>query len=125
MLKENEKTLTVELWWAPEVTYNLRVIEQQVNKPVFNAKVQVKNSKGESMFVYDTGSEGLFKVKLPRNETYSYVVDAPGFEPGIVGVNTKSGNNIELLVARANQQSLAITITDFLTGKPIDAGATL
>ena len=121
MLNEKDKTITVELWWAPEVTYNLSVKEQHILQPVNNASVEITNSKSENIFVFNTGNGGLFKAKMPKNETYSYTVQANGFEPGIVGVNTKMGNVIELLVARAGQQQLRFDVIDKITGEPVDA----
>jgi outer membrane protein OmpA-like peptidoglycan-associated protein len=120
-LVQTEKNVTHELLWVQDMIYTLTVVEPQTNQIVAGAKLEIKNGKGQGVYVYQTENGESHKARLAKNETYTYWVDAKGFQAEIAEFSDKSGNRRELYAVRSDKQNLTFAATDALTGEAVDA----
>ena len=120
MLSEDQKNMTVELYWAIPFTYNIRLIDKFLGNIVNAASLQVTDGKtGKDLFVYHDVANQSFKVKIGRNQPVAYSVVAKGYKDDIAGINTKEGNEVEILLERDDNELITFFAEDYLTGKPL------
>ncbi len=120
MLSEDQKNMTVELYWAIPFTYNIKLIDKFLGNIVNAASLQVTDGKtGKDLFVYHDVANQSFKVKIGRNQPVAYSVVAKGYKDDIAGINTKEGNEVEILLERDDNGLITFFAEDYLTGKPL------
>ncbi|WP_304234917.1 OmpA family protein [Jiulongibacter sediminis] len=121
MLKEDEKKFTIELFWAIPFTHTIKLLDKYDGEVVNSAALKVVDKNGNDLFVFHDVRNQAFKVKYEKSMAVSYSIVANGYKDDIAGINTKPGNNVEIILERADNERVTFFAVDYVTDKPIEA----
>lgn len=121
MLKEDEKKFTIELIWAIPYTHTIKLIDKYDGQVVNSAALKVVDKNGNDLFVFHDVRNQAFKVKYEQSMAVSYSIVANGYKDDIAGINTKPGNNVEIILERADNERVTFYAVDYVTERPIEA----
>lgn len=118
-LKKDEKTILVELFWKPELTYSIEPRDAVSGLFIPNASLKILDQKNQEVFV--AREDKKFLAKLYKNQNYSYDVRAEGYWREISGIKSEAGNVQVLLLDKEDSKELKLKFQDALTNQDITA----
>lgn len=118
-LKPEQNPLTVEMYWRPELTYTLKVVDDVTKEPVEEAELTVKKADGSSLFLYKTEEPGIYLAKITKGEALNYIIKSKTYEENLASMSNEAKNTQILYLKRKDINEIFIVFEDKLTGEKI------